>query len=143
MSGEGKISLVKSYIYKDSVLIALNSSQVRPTTTVFDTGAGLNLVQDDVSDHFGLNSDHQRNISEFRRASSKNLTGSETINLHLRIRDLYVRVTFDIAEKFTAPVLLETNFIDKFIRPIHPTETKTVPHDSLPVPAMIVHGPEV
>lgn len=59
---------------------------------------------------------------------------SGTLTLHLRMPELRIRVTFGFMDKLAVHLLVGTSFIDIFIKLIHQTKRKLVPHHSLPVP---------
>lgn len=54
------------------------------------------------------------------------------------MREARTRVIFDVMDKQAVTVVLRTNFIDMFIKSIHPAVKRIVPHHCLPVPIVIV-----
>lgn len=53
--------------------------------------------------------------------------------------EVHSRVTFGTVNKLVVPELLETTYIDRFIKLIDPAERKIIPHHSRSVLILMVH----
>lgn len=69
----------------------------------------------------------RQNILTLNSASEKRTITERAILLHLKISHLCVRVCFEVADILEADLLLITNFINKHIQGLFPTEREIVP----------------
>lgn len=97
---------------------------------VLYVGAGLHLI-----DSSYITPAWEKLISPVRdpgltAADRQEISILEVILLHVRIRDLRIKSWFGIVENLSVSVLLERNFLDRFIKDIFPSERKVVPYHS-------------
>lgn len=128
----GKVSRFKRKFYKISVAIGLESFNMRPVILFYATNAGLNLTGANGLDRRWLNNIRQLDIQEIRNAFNTKVNVSVTIALHLQVSDSHTWVTFGEVDRLTVLILLETTFIQKFIKDIHPIERNVFADHFLP-----------
>lgn len=109
---------------------------------MFDTSAGPNVIRADDLNQIWLNDIRQRYIPEIRGASNTQLFVSRTIALHLCTGESRTGVTFGVVDILAVPVSVWTIFIDKSIPSIHTVERKIIPHNTPPVPVLMLHEPK-
>lgn len=130
----GDVSLFKNKDYQASIFIDINSSRIRRTKSVMDTGAASNLIQVDVFHRNQLDNIRQTGMPDIRGASHTKLEVSGAINLHRRIDRSDNRVNFGVVNELFAPILFWKDYIGNCIKSIHAAKRKMVPHHTLPVP---------
>ena len=92
-----------------------------PVRAVFDTGAGPNIVRDDI-----LPKGWERilipsqPLPRITNASGKRMPVRGVVLLHLQVGDLRTRVRFYVVPGLGVPCILGCNFIDIHVRSIHP-----------------------
>jgi hypothetical protein len=94
-----------------------------PFRAVFDTGAGPNIVRDDI-----LSKGWERilipsqPLPRITNASGKQMPVPGVSLLHLQVIDLRTRVRFYVVPGLGVPCTLGCNFIDLHVRSIYPKE---------------------
>lgn len=129
----------RSENYDVSISSRFNSSRTRPTVYVLGTDDGPSLIRADVLSQSWLDNIGQTDKPEIRSATDRILVAFGNTTHHLCIGESRYQATFGMVDKLALPVLLQTTFIDKFTKTIHPAEREIVPHQSPPVPILVVH----
>jgi Aspartyl protease len=119
------VTLFQSRNYKVCVSLGVRSSVLAPVRAVFDTGAGPNLVRDDLLPR-GWESLLVPNqpLPRITNASGKRMPVRGVIVLHTQVGDLRTRVRFYVVPGLGVPCILGCNFIDLHVRSIHPKERR-------------------
>lgn len=112
---------------------------MRPVFCIFNNGAGPSLISAKVLDESWLDNILECNMRDIRSASDKSLVVSGTVTLHIRIGELHTRVTFDIVDKLTVPVLLGKILIDKVIISFQLAVRHIVLSHSMPLHLRMIH----
>lgn len=110
-----------------------------PIVSVFDPGAGPNLIRVDVLDQSWMENIRQRDMPEVRNDLGTKLVLSETIILHLCMCKSHIWVASSVVDKLFVPVLLRTTFIDRFEKSFHPTKRNIVPYHFPTVLILVLH----
>ena len=119
------VTLFKSRNYKLCVSLGVSSTILSPVRAVFDTGAGPNIVRDDI-----LPKGWERilipsqPLPRITNASGKRMPVRGVVLLHLQVGDLRTRVRFYVVPGLGVPCILGCNFIDIHVRSIHPKERR-------------------
>lgn len=105
-----------------------------PVRAVFDTGAGPNLVRDDLLPR-GWESllIPGQPLPRITNASGKRMPVKGVIVLYLQVGDLRTRVRFYVVPGLGVPCILGCNFIDLHVRSIHPKERRVELREGGPV----------
>lgn len=101
-----------------------------PVTRFLDTGAGPNLMGSwFIPPSWRIRIKH---VAELRLSAATsqplNVTGVILLNLHMG--GIRVRTLFGVLRKVAVPVLLDTSFIEWFVKRIFPPERKAFPFHS-------------
>lgn len=105
---------------------------------VFETDAVSNLISANVLDKSWLDNFRQADMPEMQIASTKNQFVSRAIIFHLRMGKTRTTVTFNVVDSLLVSVVLETTFIDMFIKSSNPAKRELVAHHFPQVPTLIV-----
>lgn len=114
-------------------MIGVTSIALLTVTTLFDRGAGPNLINKDFLPSAWKESDKSIKSPQWQAASGKVVNIEVIVPLSIRIGDLHVRASRRIVENPAVDVLLEALFIDQCIHRIFTTERKIVPWQLRPV----------
>lgn len=118
------------------VTIELVPTRMSLINCVLITGAGLNLVREDVLNIEWLEAAKSENGLQFGGQPNPTLDIAGPVTIHLRIERPQVNVVFGVVCQLAVLVLLGTSFINKFIRGIFPEERKVMLQNSNPVPIL-------
>lgn len=135
----GDVLLFKSKNNTASISVGLNSSRIHPIFYIFGTGAGPNLIGDYVLDQAWLDNICQSDMSEIQRDSDTKRIVFGAITLHHHMSESRTRLTSRVVDRLAVLVLLGSNFVDKYLKYVHPAERKIVPHPSPPGPNLMIH----
>jgi hypothetical protein len=126
------VTLFKSRNYKLCVSLGVSTTVLSPVRAVFDTGAGPNIVRDDI-----LPKGWERilipsqPLPRIINASGKRIPVRGVVLLHLQVGDLRTqvgdlrtRVRFYVVPGLGVPCILGCKFIDLHVRSIHPKERR-------------------
>ena len=104
------VTLFKSRNYKLCVSLGVSSTILSPVRAVFDTGAGPNIVRDDI-----LPKGWERilipsqPLPRITNASGKRMPVRGVVLLHLQVGDLRTRVRFYVVPGLGVPCILGCN----------------------------------
>lgn len=121
----GSVHLFQSHNYKLGVSIGLTRAVLFPVRSVLDTGAGPNLVREDI-----LPSGWDRllipnlPLPRITNASGKRMPVKGVITLFVQVGNLVRRVRFYVTPGLGVPCILGCNFINLHVRSIHPKERR-------------------
>lgn len=110
-----------------------------PNVIVFDTSTGPNLIRSDVFDASWLRSICQRDISNISSASDAKLRVSGIITLHRQMDESRTRLNFGNISELAVTVRVQTDYVDRFIKSMHPFKRKIVPFHSPPLSILMMH----
>jgi transposase InsO family protein len=116
---------MKSRNYKFIVSVGVSNSVLAPVVAVLDTGAGPNLIREDV-----LPPDWESlrlrgvPVPKVMNASGRLLHSKGVIVLIVQVGDLRTRVRFYVTAGLAVPCILGCNFIDRHVRSIMPGERR-------------------
>ena len=117
--------MFKSHNYKVCVSIGASAAVLYPLRAVLDTGAGINLVREDVLPA-GWEKMLLPNVvlPRITNASGRRMAARGVIILHLQVGDLLKRVRFYVTPGLGVPCILGCAFINLYVRSIHPKERR-------------------
>jgi hypothetical protein len=121
----GSVHLFQSRNYKLGVSVGLTRAVMFPVRTVLDTGAGRNLVRDDI-----LPSGWDRLLIPniplpwITNASGKRMPVKWVITLFVQVGKLVRRVRSYVTPGLGVPCIIGCNFINLHVRSIHPRERR-------------------
>lgn len=106
--------------YKVEAELGPTVSTCRPVLTVFDTGAGPNLIRADLLPPELLErADRRRDVVNLASASNHRLKTKGIVTLTVRLGDFTVRQPFVVTEQLGADAILGTTFIDAHVDTIY------------------------
>jgi hypothetical protein len=121
----GSVHLFQSHNYKLGVSIGLTRAVLFPVRSVLDTGAGPNLVREDVlPSGWDCSLIPNQPLPQITNASGKRMPVKGVIILILQVGNLVRRVRFYVTPGLGVPCILGCNFINLHVRSIHPKERR-------------------
>ena len=128
------MTLFQSRNYKLCVSLGVRSAVLAPVRAVFDTGAGPNLVRDDLLPR-GWESllVPDQPLPRITNASGKRMPVKGVIVLYIQVGGLRTRVRFYVVPGLGVPCILGCNFIDIHVRSIHPKERRVELREGGPI----------
>jgi hypothetical protein len=121
---------MKSRNYKFTVSVGVSNSVLVPVLAVLDTGAGPNLIREDV---LPPNWETLRlrgvPIPKVMNASGRLLHSKGVIVLIVQVGHLRTRVRFYVTAGLAVPCILGCNFIDRHVKSILPGDRRVELHD--------------
>lgn len=136
------VTLLTKKEYKAAISFVLTVSHIRPITSVFSTGNGPNLLQEDLIKLNWLPSIGTFDSPRLNSVTSQRVEVNGKITLHVWIGESRIRVSSGIVRNLAVSVLLDTSFVYKFIKRISPFDSKIVSSNSPPRPIFTVHKVE-
>lgn len=109
-----------------------------PVNSVFDTGAGRNLLREDMVERDWLSSIPCSEKPRLRCVKNEKMEVVGTLMTHVRMAEAHVRVMIGIFKNMAVSVLFGTSLIDKFEKRIFLAERKIVPYSSQPIQILMV-----
>jgi RNase H-like domain found in reverse transcriptase/Reverse transcriptase (RNA-dependent DNA polymerase)/Integrase zinc binding domain/Chromo (CHRromatin Organisation MOdifier) domain/Integrase core domain len=122
---EEPVHLFQSRNYKLCVSIGATANVLTPVRAVLDTGAGPNLIREDV-----LPKDWERLLIQdvalprITNASGKRMPARGVIVLYVQVGGLLKRVRFFVTPGLAVPCILGCGFINLHVKTIHPKERR-------------------
>lgn len=107
--------------------------------SIFDTGAGENLMRANVLERSLLSEFRQTEMPEIGSACDTKLVMFGIITLYFCMCKSRTEVIFEVVDKLAVLVILEPTFIDRFTKSIHLSETMIELHCPPPVDIQMVH----
>lgn len=99
---------------------------------VLCNSVGVNLTCSDILNYREMVNTGQRDMQDICGASDTKLNVSGTTTLHLCMGESYTCVNFCVMIELVVPVKPGLMYIDRFMKWIHPLESKIVPHHTPP-----------
>lgn len=125
--------------YKVSISVSLMDNKMHPVNSTFDTAAGPKLVREGLLEAEWLKAVQANNRPPLRNVINQKISVVETIHLLVRMGDSRVRVRLGVVRNLAVPVLLETSFIDMFVKGIFSPERRVVPYNSKEVLVLVIN----
>lgn len=100
----------------------MNLSIIYPINCIFDTGAGIDLLKEEIPEPNWMSSINFCGKPRLQSAMNQKFKVSGKLLLHICIEETRVRVVLLIIKSVAVRVWLETSFIDMFFKKIFPTE---------------------
>ena len=124
---QGKVCQLSAWNYKVEALVGPTQDSQVKMLTVFDTGAGPNLIRAALLPDEVLNTiDTRRKVVSLCSASNHKLDVLGVVTLTVTIADLRVRQPFVVVSKLGADVILGCTFIDHCVDEIRPRQKYVV-----------------
>lgn len=133
-----EVWLFKNKKYRVSVSISLHFSRVPTIVCLFDTGMGVNHIRTDLLSPNCLESIHNCNVPEISSALVTKIKLSAATTILLRIGESHTPGNFRTVSKLVVAVVLRTTYIYRVKKSIHSTKRKSVSHQYLPLPILMV-----
>jgi hypothetical protein len=126
--------LFKSHNYKVCVYIGASATVLYPLQAVLYTGAGINLVPDDVLpahwENMLLPDAAQPRITN---ASGRRMPARGVLILYVQVGNLLKRVRFYVTPGLGVPCILGYTFINLHVKSIHPKERRVDLNEGEPI----------
>ena len=121
------VCFLSTYNYKVAAFIGTTDLSAQPTLTVFDTGAGPNLIRSDCIPPKALR--ELKSAKEFANISSASKHRIQVLGittLSVRVADHVCRQQFLVVRNLNADAILGTTFIDTQVDAIQPRRKRAV-----------------
>lgn len=95
-------------------------TNLKPTTTVLDTGADPNLINLRFLPEAWRHRIQSANIGSLVMAARQRISVTGVIPLYIQLGDLHFTTCFSVIDKLATDVLLGTSFINRYIESVFP-----------------------